>query len=169
MINVISDINPKKRFRQSFCNTQNSAQQPLNYADKFLSELEKTNKKEQNGSFFTKYFWSTTALCLSAIPVLGYELGAFFKIRKMKKDGLKIEVDTLKKSFKSKFKYVLLGGIALFAGLEALFNSFNEKNYKKLALVYHPDKNAGSKEAEEIFKSITDAYHTLIKSLRDNN
>ena len=132
MINVISDINPKKRFRQSFGNTQNSVQQPLNYADKFLSELEKINKKEQNGSFFTKYFWSTTALSLSAIPVLGYELGAFFRIRKMKKDGLKIEVDALKKSFKSKFKYVFFGGIALFAGLEALFNSFNEKNYKKL-------------------------------------
>lgn len=40
-----------------------------------------------------------------------------------------------------------------------------KKNYKKLALKYHPDKNNGSKEAEENFKNITEAYHLLIKAL----
>ena len=40
-------------------------------------------------------------------------------------------------------------------------------NYKKLALKYHPDKNNGSKEAEEIFKNITEAYHLLIKALNE--
>ena len=44
-----------------------------------------------------------------------------------------------------------------------------KKSYKRLAFMYHPDKNAGSKEAEEIFKAVTDAYHTLIKALRQNN
>ena len=43
-----------------------------------------------------------------------------------------------------------------------------KKSYKKLAFIYHPDKNAGSKEAEEMFKSITDAYHILIKALRQD-
>ncbi len=132
MINVVSDVNPKKRFRQSFGNAQNSAQQPLNYADKFLSELEKTNKKEQNGNFFTKYFWSITALIASGIPILGYEFRTLYKFGKLKKQGLNIEADALSKSFKSKFKYVLAGGFALFVGLEVLFNSMNNRNYKKL-------------------------------------
>ena len=39
--------------------------------------------------------------------------------------------------------------------------------YKTLAKKYHPDKNAGSKEAEEIFKNITQAYRLLMKALRN--
>lgn len=37
-----------------------------------------------------------------------------------------------------------------------------KKNYRKLALKWHPDKNPGVPEAEEKFKSISNAYHTLI-------
>ena len=33
--------------------------------------------------------------------------------------------------------------------------------YKKLALKWHPDKNAGSEEATEMFKSISEAYAVL--------
>ncbi len=33
--------------------------------------------------------------------------------------------------------------------------------YRKLALQYHPDRNAGSREAEERFKEISQAYATL--------
>lgn len=33
--------------------------------------------------------------------------------------------------------------------------------YKQLALIYHPDKNPNNKEAEEIFKLISEAYQTL--------
>ena len=33
--------------------------------------------------------------------------------------------------------------------------------YRKLAMAYHPDRNNGSKEAEEKFKSITEAYDVL--------
>lgn len=35
------------------------------------------------------------------------------------------------------------------------------KNYKKIALRYHPDRNNGSKEAEEKFKEATEAYSVL--------
>ena len=36
-----------------------------------------------------------------------------------------------------------------------------KKAYRKLAMAYHPDRNGGSKEAEEKFKEITEAYDVL--------
>lgn len=36
-----------------------------------------------------------------------------------------------------------------------------KKAYRKLAMTYHPDRNNGAKEAEEQFKSITEAYDVL--------
>ena len=40
-----------------------------------------------------------------------------------------------------------------------------KNQYKVLAKKYHPDVNGGSKEAEEKFKSVTQAYHLLINAL----
>lgn len=36
-----------------------------------------------------------------------------------------------------------------------------KKAYRKLAMQYHPDRNAGDKEAEAKFKEIGEAYNTL--------
>src|SRR5436309_799388 len=36
-----------------------------------------------------------------------------------------------------------------------------KKAYRKLAMQYHPDRNNGSRDAEEKFKEITEAYDVL--------
>lgn len=36
-----------------------------------------------------------------------------------------------------------------------------KKEYRKLAVQYHPDKNKGNKQAEEKFKGISEAYYVL--------
>ena len=38
--------------------------------------------------------------------------------------------------------------------------------YKRLAMQYHPDRNPGNPQAEEMFKSINEAYHILSDSLK---
>ena len=36
-----------------------------------------------------------------------------------------------------------------------------KKSYRKLAMKYHPDKNAGNKDAEGKFKEVKEAYEIL--------
>jgi molecular chaperone DnaJ len=52
--------------------------------------------------------------------------------------------------------YYQLLGVDRSAGADEI-----KKAYRKLAVKYHPDKNQGSKESEEKFKEITQAYEVL--------
>ena len=52
--------------------------------------------------------------------------------------------------------YYELLGLSRDADLEEI-----KKRYRKLAFKYHPDRNEGSKEAEELFKQVTEAYEVL--------
>lgn len=52
--------------------------------------------------------------------------------------------------------YYKVLGVAKDADVDSI-----KKAYKKLAIKYHPDKNPGDKEAEEMFKRIGEAYGVL--------
>ncbi len=52
--------------------------------------------------------------------------------------------------------YYELLGVARDADAEQI-----KKAYRKLALEYHPDRNQGSKDSEERFKTVTEAYEVL--------
>jgi molecular chaperone DnaJ len=56
----------------------------------------------------------------------------------------------------AKRDYYEVLGLAKGAGQDEI-----KKAYRKLAIQFHPDKNAGDKEAEERFKEATEAYEVL--------
>ena len=56
----------------------------------------------------------------------------------------------------AKDDYYDLLGVARDASQEEI-----KKAYRKRAVQYHPDKNPGDDEAEEMFKQVSEAYEVL--------
>jgi tetratricopeptide (TPR) repeat protein len=57
--------------------------------------------------------------------------------------------------------YYEILGISRAAGINEVRSAF-----KRLAKQYHPDRNPGNKAAEELFKEINQAYHTLCNPIK---
>jgi len=52
-------------------------------------------------------------------------------------------------------------------GIDPLADSKKIRSaYKRLAMAFHPDRNPGNREAEEVFKIVNEAYHTLSDPLK---
>ena len=132
-----------------------SAQIPMqqNAADEFISGIEKIEKNRQNGNFFSKYLWSTTAALVSMTPLVGYELYNFFKTKQAKKNNNFVKVKKLNKSFKRNFPLVFAGSMALLAGLQHYFNSQNDKNYQKVKQEFKALNTETSAKLDGTFKS----------------
>src|SRR5689334_16291709 len=56
----------------------------------------------------------------------------------------------------SKRNYYEVLGVSKGSSLDEI-----KKAYRKLAMKYHPDRNQGNKEAEEMFKEAAEAYEVL--------
>ena len=124
-----------------------------NAADEFISGIEKIEKNRQNGNFFSKYLWSTTAALVSMTPLVGYELYNFFKTKQAKKNNNFVKVKKLNKSFKRNFPLVFAGSMALLAGLQHYFNSQNDKNYQKVKQEFKALNTETSAKLDGTFKS----------------
>ena len=101
-------------------------------ADKFIKDVEKTVETQKKGNFFSRYIWSTTAFTAGILTILPYEFYNLYKMNKLKKAGQTELLQAAGKSFKKVFPWVVVGALALYAGLEYIFSRNFDKKYEKL-------------------------------------
>lgn len=116
---------------QSASFTGNKKSKELSPAEKFLSDVNKAVKTQEEGDFFSKYLWSQTATAAAVIPLLSLEGYYLLKLRSITKTGGK----EAKKAFNSKMGKVALavfaGSAAILGGLQYLFSRNGDEKYEK--------------------------------------
>lgn len=130
-----------------------------NISDTFIS----STKKAKDGDVLSKYLWSPTAVMLSTVPILAYEIGTLSKLHKFKKAGNKEAIRALGASFSKKFPLILAAGITALAGLQFLFRQNGDKRYKEAKQYFEEINTTEAEFSDETFKSskIAASYNFL--------
>lgn len=145
---------------QTFGQQKKDLSLPQNAADEFISGINESSKKYKEGDFLSKYCWSNTAALISGIPVVGYVFGNLFRLNHLKKKNNIAAKESLLKSFNKGIKFVIPAGIALFAGLQYLFKSQSDKNYKEIEKEFNSVNTTNAKLSGTIVSSYIGAgYH----------
>lgn len=128
MVSNVS-VSDSKKISPAFCG--NKSKEKISPAEKFINDVNKTVKTQEEGNFFSKYCWSQTASMAAGIPLLGYEAYYLLKLRSAGKAGGK----EAKQAFISKMKkptaLIFAGAALLYAGLEYIFSRNADKKYEK--------------------------------------
>ncbi len=129
MISKITGQNPEYvRNNTKFCGNEPQVAVP-NTADEFISGVNAIAEKERKGGFFSKYFWSPTAIFAGVSLPLIYESQLLIRGRRLKIDGSRHDLKKLFKNFKRNMLLISAAGLGLTQLLQYYFNSNTDKNF----------------------------------------
>ncbi len=125
-----------------------------NGADKFLAGVNYESKKEENGSFLSRYLWSTTAMMAGATLPLTYMSLVITKGQRLKNDGKIFDLKKLFKHFNRNLSVLCVAGVAVAFLLQTYFGSQTKKNMKKLNAIFNKlNTESSAKLSEKTFRS----------------
>lgn len=149
MISRITGKNPEYiRNNTKFCGNEPQVAVP-NAADEFISGVNAIAEKERKGGFFSKYFWSPTAIFAGLSLPLLYESLTMIRSRRFKLDGQMQSLKNLRKHFLRNMVLYSAAGLGLLQGLQYYFNSNTDKNFASLKQKFDKINTKTSSELDE--------------------
>ena len=100
--------------------------------DQFISQINKRDDREKNGSFLAKNFGSVTGETIGMAIPLVYEIVLLNQMKKLKKAGKKAELAKKSNKFTRNVVIAFIGGQVLASGLQHLFDKNTKDNYNKI-------------------------------------